>query len=61
MHTTYLFSPTCTECGPGKHGVNCIDDCSPYCSDSNTCGHKDGVCDCIDWVVGNTCDLVIGK
>ena len=38
-----------------------MDTCSPYCADPDTCDHKDGVCDCIDWVVGNTCNNVISK
>ena len=40
--------------------MNCVDDCSPHCADQNACGHKDGGCECTDWVVGKTCDLVIG-
>ena len=59
MHYLFFLHITCTECGPGKHGVNCMKVSSPYCADPDTCGHQDGVCDCIEWVVGNTCNSVI--
>ena len=49
-----------TACGSGKYGVNCLETCSPYCADPAICHNQDGVCDCVEWATGKTCDHMIG-
>ena len=50
-----------TVCGSGKYGVNCLETCSSYCVDPHICHHQGGVCDCVKWATGKTCDHMIGR
>ena len=50
-----------TVCGSGKYGVNCLETCSSYCVDPHICHHQGGVCDCVEWATGKTCDHMIGR
>ena len=51
-----------TECDAGKYGVNCQETCSSHCPDQGDCDHQDGSCGpCVGWIVGEKCDLELGK